>query len=90
MQIKCISCCYVSFTQQEKYDLPLEAYIDRAIEVQCMNLFRHWRERLKKKHFKGKPLNVAITHPPTNVDPDQWKWLCHHWNSDKQKVLRLL
>lgn len=41
---------------------------------------------MKKKHFTGKALNTAKSNVPDNVPPNQWEWLCHHWNSDKQKV----
>ncbi|XP_056690518.1 uncharacterized protein [Spinacia oleracea] len=71
-------------TIKDKYDLPPGDHIDRALEVQCMSLFRHWRERMKKKRFTGKALNTAISNVPDNVPPNQWEWLCHHWNSDKQ------
>jgi len=69
--------------------LPIEVdgiNVARALELQCMLLFRGWRYRLKEEHFAGKTITQAISNRPLEVHKDKWDWLVNHWADPKQLV----
>lgn len=79
------------YVLQGKYNLPEkvdEKPVIDALSFQCSSLYRHWRYRLKEKHFRGKSLAQAKDSRPLTVDKAEWDWLVfEYWNSDKQKVI---
>ena len=56
----------------------------RAVELQCMMLFRGWRYRLKEEHFVGKTVTEATKNKAQEVNRDKWNWLVNHWTDPKQ------
>lgn len=72
-----------------EWNLPTEAdgiNVARALELQCMLLFRGWCYRLKEEHFTGKTITRAISNRPPEVHKDKWDWLVNHWADPKQQV----
>ena len=75
--------------KQAEWNLPSEVEgidVARAIDLQCMMLFRGWRYRLKELHFTDKTITEAINSRPPEVHKDQWDWLVNHWADPKQQV----
>ncbi|XP_021859759.1 uncharacterized protein [Spinacia oleracea] len=70
-----------------KFDFGEGAHIPKAIHIQCSNLYRHWRERLKADHFtKCKSLKEAERACPATIDLTQWRWLIYnYWGNPKQR-----
>ncbi|KAJ8445980.1 hypothetical protein Cgig2_018513 [Carnegiea gigantea] len=54
-------------SENDKWNFPPEAEginVARAVELQCMMLFRGWRYRPKEEHFTGKTVTEAIKNKP--------------------------
>lgn len=73
-----------------EWNLPVEAdgiNVARALELQCVLLFRGWHYRLKEEHFAGKTITQAISNRPSEVHKEQWDWLVNHWADPKQQII---
>ena len=80
---------YSTLEKQAEWNLPSEVEgidVARAIDLQCMMLFRGWRYRPKELHFTDKTITEAINSRPPEVHKDQWDWLVNNWAYPKQQV----
>ena len=50
-----------------EWNLPTGPHLDRALKIQCCQLFMHWRYRLKEHHFVGTSQTEALDNRPPEV-----------------------
>ncbi|XP_050233280.1 uncharacterized protein LOC126681772 [Mercurialis annua] len=63
---------------------PKGAYVDHDVQSVLMRSLRTWRYNLKKNYYrKYKNDKERLSHCPSEVDPNELKWLVEHWGTQK-------
>ncbi|VFQ95815.1 unnamed protein product [Cuscuta campestris] len=69
---------------KELFKLPEGRHVEKTIKRRANTWYRKWRYDLRKKAYSDHPTVAGrLANCPSEVDPEEWKWLVTYWDREK-------